>query len=373
VEYIPLETKKESLLGAIGRLIITDSSIVAYDNDTKCIFFFEPDGKYIKKIKVASGYYPSISLNSEENRLFVYLLSLSDSKKGSFMKLTLRGDNVGKPEDLELRGTGNPYSLGGDFYFQVNTCSSVRSGSIEEGTENLVNIYKKDSLYKTFLPIRKDSNLLFCSSGFGSGNVNVDNRAIYFSRFLYNDVYKLTKDSAVKTMQFIFPLKNSLPANVLYTHNFKTVDSTLHAMLTNRDLIIGIQNIKHINGHALTFNLMYRNPVISAKTETGNQYNFFYNIQTKKLVSFERLSPDSLSQYLPVIEGSTISAINGLLYYNGYFYSDVSSLKLFSAIENNKHDQQYSLKLQKYFATQNRKSNPVIVKMKLKELSASEF
>ena len=46
IEYIPLETTKESLFGYPGQLILTESTIVVADPDTRCILFFNlKDGR----------------------------------------------------------------------------------------------------------------------------------------------------------------------------------------------------------------------------------------------------------------------------------------------------------------------------------------
>jgi hypothetical protein len=50
IEYIPLETSKTSLFGNISQLLITDSSFVISDEDTKSILFFSLSGKFIKRV-----------------------------------------------------------------------------------------------------------------------------------------------------------------------------------------------------------------------------------------------------------------------------------------------------------------------------------
>lgn len=79
--------------------------------------------------------------------------------------------------------------------------------------------------------------------------------------------------------------------------------------------------------------------------------------------------PDMKSYYLPIIDASHYFQIYGLQYYGNHMFSSLSSLQMFAAREATKSKKpQYAPVLQEYFKTQNRKSNPVIVKMKLKEL-----
>src|SRR3569833_2319900 len=51
VNYIPLETTKESLFGDINQLAITDSSFVITDMDTRAVLFFTRKGRYITKTR----------------------------------------------------------------------------------------------------------------------------------------------------------------------------------------------------------------------------------------------------------------------------------------------------------------------------------
>lgn len=81
----------------------------------------------------------------------------------------------------------------------------------------------------------------------------------------------------------------------------------------------------------------------------------------------ERITPDAKSNYLPLIGGNYIS-MKGLVYHDGYFYGNVPSLHLFAAKENTKEkNPKYPPVLEKYFKTEDRKSNPVIVQMKLRK------
>ncbi|MFV0604984.1 MAG: 6-bladed beta-propeller [Niabella sp.] len=50
VEYIPLETTKESLFGDVNELKITDSSIIITDIDTKSLLIFSKTGRFLKRI-----------------------------------------------------------------------------------------------------------------------------------------------------------------------------------------------------------------------------------------------------------------------------------------------------------------------------------
>src|SRR5687768_960534 len=46
VQFIPLETTKESLFGSVSQLEVTDKNYIIYDYDTRSIFIFSKEGKY---------------------------------------------------------------------------------------------------------------------------------------------------------------------------------------------------------------------------------------------------------------------------------------------------------------------------------------
>ena len=50
IEYIPLETTKESLFGDVSEMVVTHDSYVIFDWDTKSVLFFKKeDGKFLFK------------------------------------------------------------------------------------------------------------------------------------------------------------------------------------------------------------------------------------------------------------------------------------------------------------------------------------
>src|SRR5690606_790590 len=58
INFIPLETTKESIFGDIGQLEVTENLFIVFDHDTKCILIFDRKGKYKTKIdmgKVIGG------------------------------------------------------------------------------------------------------------------------------------------------------------------------------------------------------------------------------------------------------------------------------------------------------------------------------
>jgi hypothetical protein len=55
VNYVPLETTKESLFGSIARLEVTDDYYIILDNNTHSVLIFTKAGKFHAKIKSTEG------------------------------------------------------------------------------------------------------------------------------------------------------------------------------------------------------------------------------------------------------------------------------------------------------------------------------
>ena len=50
INYVPLETTKKSIFGAIQQLIVTKDHFILSDRETNCIFVFFKNGKFCAKI-----------------------------------------------------------------------------------------------------------------------------------------------------------------------------------------------------------------------------------------------------------------------------------------------------------------------------------
>ncbi len=132
--------------------------------------------------------------------------------------------------------------------------------------------------------------------------------------------------------------------------------------------IIDVSNV-FFSGKYLFFKTNPKMMIWYQGSENAYQHNFIYDTISEKLISLERIIPDEKVYFLPTVDGDSRSLFkNGLVYNDGYFYSPVSSLKMFKSKEATKSkNPQYPSVLKEYFKTQSRKSNPVIVRMRLKK------
>jgi hypothetical protein len=178
-------------------------------------------------------------------------------------------------------------------------------------------------------------------------------------------VYKISKDSAEKMFQFVFPFKRTLGKEVYTSRDRRYIDSVRRAIDNDQNIIMDVSNIFY-NRSYLFFKINTRVYASYLGSDINNQYNFLFDTTSNKLVSIERMLPDKSCFYLPIADNGL--KISGLNFYRQNFYTSLSSLKMFTEMEKTKDkNPQYPSALQEYFKTQNRKSNPVIVKMKLKD------
>jgi len=105
VEYIPLETTKESLLGDVHQMIVTNGSYVIYDNDTKSVYFFDLKGSYLMKVRNEINTASRITYDVSANKIVVRTLYLH-SEKETFRDYSVVGKMLSK-EGEAGRSTGN--------------------------------------------------------------------------------------------------------------------------------------------------------------------------------------------------------------------------------------------------------------------------
>jgi hypothetical protein len=375
VEYIPLETTKESLFGDVFQLLVTDSSIVVYDLDTKYVLFFTLSGKYITKIK--ENWPPIISYDKVKQRLKVISTDLGTNgqkaKKlnSAYYSCTGRKINEKPPiSSMKIDENATLFPMQSDFYLSARGCDFPKGELPKDSVIHLINIYHGDSLYKSKFPVNQKDDPCFCSVLGGWADITPipnDPNAFYASLPSEYAIYKVTTDTTIKLYQLVLPANRSVPKNLLASKNQVYLDSFRHGRGIAQTVIRGIKNV-YISNQLLMFKLdPFGVPLFQNSSESDYQYNFIYNIRSGRLVSLERITSDAKNYFLP-LAGSFQFALFGLQYINNNFYTCVSSLKMFTEKDKNKsRNPQYPPVLQEYFKTQNRKSNPVIVKMKLKE------
>lgn len=99
--------------------------------------------------------------------------------------------------------------------------------------------------------------------------------------------------------------------------------------------------------------------------------SYVYNTIKGSLISLNKLEPDSMSLFLPIVDNEQAPNFrNGTFcYFDGtFFYNNYSSLKMFDFKDENPNKiEVYNPIMKEYFKKQNRESNPVIIQLEPKD------
>ncbi|OQP60497.1 hypothetical protein A3860_33055 [Niastella vici] len=368
IEYIPLETTKESLFGAVSEMLITDSSFIISDLDTKALLFFTRSGRFLQKIK-GKIVYPSAWLDKKSNTILVCnTFPLTDPHSIPCIRYSLSGKKLQSlsltRNELDLiRGI----DLGNEYTVTRTNYDLPVDGKIKDTTLFLISTYKGGSLYKRIFPFNTLEHQLFFKQNrsLNIGSMS-ENGSVYVVTPFDHFLYKVSKDKVTPMYQFVFPANRTLPRGIIESKDSRVIDSVQKILAHDQNIIVNVKNII-FNGKKMYFNAgvsVY--PYSDLGSGGSNQFNFIYDLNSGKLTSFERFTPDSTTCYLPFT--SLRSRYWGMDYFDGFFYTNISSLNIFAAKGATKSkNPNYPPVLQEYFNTQNSRSNPVIVKMKLKE------
>jgi len=368
IEYIPLETTRESLFGFIVQLLITDNSFVITDFDTQATYFFLKNGKFVKKIHEKGNKYPNISYDAVGKRITISVFN-EITRKNELRSYTTSGEEISNSHTkIATAGNSKLVNLGAGYYAASQTCYYQKGASPADTTIYLLKIYKGDSLYQKFLPYNQKEKCGICVFGNGVAELknSPENGVIYVSTPLEHNIYRVTKDSAKNIFRLVFPYNLTFPSEILKSKDPAFIDSVRNTKWQNETTITSISNI-FLNGQLLYFKTNTSQASFATGPSDMKPINFIYNLGTNKLVSVERITPDSANYYLPFYSWGI--GVTGLEYSENSFYTHVSSLELFTATAaTQKKNVVYPLYLQTYFKSNNRKSNPVIVRFKLKKM-----
>lgn len=370
IEYIPLETTKNSLFGVPQWLIITDSSIVIGDRDTWQLLFFDAKGRFIVKYPLPKEVKDlSQKMIIEKNVRTNDIVVTSYPNKTGFGQIqTYSSKGRLLKKDRYKFQNGEAYTR---IYLKAGRYALNRvnflqpDGKLSPDKISLIKEYDAENRFvkDLFSLAPADNPFAFTFAGGVSVSQTEDGGDAYFVIPFNYRLYKIAGDSISQVARFFFPARNVLPAADF--SNIKKYDSLAIAKNTDFKLVQTVKNVNCVNKKIL-FNVQKRVSLIPAGGVIFDPLNFMFDTEKNELVSFERIVPDSLSYYLPIMDGFSSTA--GMNLRKGNLYSSMSSLEMFRAYEGNKaKNPLYPPVLLDYFSTQTRESNPVIVKMSLKD------
>ncbi|MEO7315902.1 MAG: 6-bladed beta-propeller [Ginsengibacter sp.] len=378
INYIPLETIKESLFGDIQRLTVTDKYFIIQD-DASTILLFDKSGKFHAKISDKKLDIQDFKYLKDENKLLVYLVN---SKAVTPEMMELISKNLSellnlfsklvsaRYYDLDGRALSEPVP---DSYISIGIASSIElyPGTIASGafmadksfpdsTAYQLNIYKKNQLYKSWFPYNTKNDLFRCGVVNDGGIYKTNKDSIfYYTRPFDYTIYTFTEDTILPVFKFILPLQNTVSES-LYSDSTSTKEELGAMLKKNPSWITTLENIS-------VFNDLLLFKTVNNEWGFDQSNSFMFNLKSGSLISISKSTPDKENGYLPFL-GDNFYYRNFIARDETCLYSNISSLKMFRAKEETAEKNPiYPPVLENYFKTESRMSNPVIVQLKPKE------
>ncbi|MEC3878157.1 6-bladed beta-propeller [Parapedobacter sp. 10938] len=360
INFIPLETTKESVFGDIGQLEVTESLFIVFDHDTKCILLFDRKGKYKTKIdvgKVIGG-----RLSPEDIDVYGFELY----KKSSDYMIEIRTasnvyvfDTNAKQIDHYNRNS-NAHISTQEYIFKdsVKLVSYYQNKKSEDKALYGYALLKNTQVLGKYFEI--DTGKYSKTGDFAVGGpsfIETDNpEVLHAVRYYDYNIYQITSKGISIAYTLVFPSTNTIPYD--FNRNKKYLGKKLDYFFKNPENIFGIGYTYQIGKY-----LYVKCGSLSANIRRNG--SFVYDLENDYLISLNRLDPDSLSHHLPVIGRWD----NDFKKYDGqYLYASLSSLELFSYHEQVRmKGYNYPAAMQNYFKNGDKKDNPVIIQLKPKK------
>lgn len=363
VNFIPLETTKESLFGSISQLKMTNDNYFVFDWETKAVLIFTKTGKYVAKVNASKiekdpdvkdnqAFY-GFNLKTEDGKT---LIQIESGKKLHFFDLT------GKLVRKTVIDTADKYANYKKFSDGTVIDQNYLEKKDKDSTYYHLSLVKDKKRVESYFPYRtgdyKNDDGWHGGSIYDYGNPD---EFLYIKNYQYN-IYKLTSKSLSLAYQIFFPAANSLPMD--YGTNPVYKGKRYEYFERNRDLFYEMAN-SYLHGDNLYFQVRNWN------WSRDEKKAFIYNLKSTELTSLADIEPDSSSQFLPITDLTSQYDFTNHGFHvvtPDYFYTSYSSLTMFTFKEqNDEKNRKYNAALTEYFKTQNRKSNPVIIQLKPKK------
>jgi 6-bladed beta-propeller len=356
VDFIPLETNKKSIFGAIQQLVVTSDRFILADQETNNILIFLKNGKFVAKIN-RLPIERKIFWVDQKSKEIVFIVGNDNFQYFSYEGKRLRQKRISKLGFTENL-TFFPDSIIAYSAYMVN------DKLFKDTVNHEITLVKNNKVLAEFLPynMKKEAltlnNLPNQEQGpfFLSGNFNW----AYFARPYDYTVYELSVSSLREKYKFVFPNANSFNRKDFNDPVFQADARKyfrVHPQLVSR--------ISHVYklGDILSFKL----------NSVGKSFGpFIYNIQTQTLCPFQNIIPGEKSFNLPVNKGKELtgSPDEGIICCDGeYFYSSISSVSFLTQQASNEKSTlkvNYPQTLAQYFKKANKMDNPVIVQIRPK-------
>ncbi|MGY3053233.1 hypothetical protein ACVWYG_001431 [Pedobacter sp. UYEF25] len=361
VEFIPLETTKESLFGEIENLHVIDGNFVFSDVDTKAVYIYDAKGNFKSKIDA-------------------HKLKVVGAKNTQYINFDIEVVTIGarKAIQISVRRDLFIFDLDGKLLKRaidpeqpINGFRQVKFNSpkdfvgfyvVDEATPDTalyeLATFKNNKKTGQYFPVNLKDSLpyTFVRTHAGPFYYGAENE-FFFSRKQDYNLYLAKPEALSIAYRFVFPKAKTLPKDFRTSEKYR--NNAIQWLSNNSEVIYGIGNT-----YLLDNNLFFKAESLEGKN------SFIYNLKDNQLTSIEDLQADSISQFFPITDariGRDFQRKGLQTFENGNFYTSYSSLAFFDLMEQNEGKLlKNNPRLAKFFKEGNRKSNPIILRLKPK-------
>ncbi len=361
VTFIPLETTKESTFGIAQRIQSSNSSFSFYDVTTNAIFIFYKNGKFRSKIEVLPN------LNVEATRQFSSLENFVVNQYSEYIYIIY---DLGDKSPTKYLAIFNP---DGKLVqsIKLNTIFDNLSSSfafLDSTTTVFANYRGRSSTKFTFHTVKNFETILSDIVKIDSTNVfnkswannygiqTISTNGSLWNRLYDNVIYNFYKDGTLSSHKILLPASLTLDQEFYKDTVIIGNRSKSNEYLSNhRDKVSYLTNFQKMNDW-LSFSCVKYNM-------SGPKDVYLVNFKNSDLFSLGKISPDSLSYSIPIFTAGALVVGSE----ENYLYVSIPSFALYNTIKNlaNKRWETDPV-LSTYFKTQNQKSNPVLIRLRLK-------
>lgn len=357
ITYIPLETTKESTFGDIQSLQVSRHYFAFFDYSTKGIFVFDKKGKFVGKITKVPGLnvvweLVNFVLNPYSEDIYL-AYSTWDQHNEGFVKLAIFKPN-GQLTYNQPIDTANFNGINADEFTFIDTTTTLNALNPDRNPHHSYFVTIKDFKQpeKYIMPVAKGDPFIDPRKSYHRSSTQ-DGWSFWTRGFDYT--FLASKGEQLQAFQILLPAKLSLDSSIYKDAAMMRPGNAPNEFNRKHPKIVtGIRQVFR-SGPLQFFTFIMGN-------SSSVDDSYFYNLNNGNLYSFGKITPDSINGYLPIISVAPAAADSN------YVYSFVPSYALFSAKDESadKHPN-YSPVMQHFFATENRKSNSVLILLKPKK------
>lgn len=369
IRFIPLETTKKSLFGAIRQLVVTDSLFIVLDGDTDALYFFNKRGKFLQKYRIKRYRIRDIQLDRTKNALLIFSLNKNynipsvkvqeylepESQKdiSKYAKATwFYLDNVKAARTEDLKNFR--YAFTNPVRFDKNkfAASFIKAKKTSRDTlDYQLKIIDNANVLQSYFPYNKKTESVYYFSGASQCSImpTQNDSVLFVTRPFQYEIYTLTPSAITESYKLILPMENAVPASFFNTGFSSRGEMDMYKMEHSK-YAEKIQNVIRFK------NLMFFD------LNLFRGYNrYLFDNKTNLIYDYNKISSDSSSYFLPV--SGVIKSFD-----EEHIYLSISAKSMFSAKKSSEYrDPQYDEVLTRFFKTRKETDNPVLIQLKPKE------